>query len=105
MLLTLAEIKAQCRIDADITDEDGQLQLLGRAAEARVQRYLNRSLYLDAVPDTDPDGLVLTDDIRLGLLLLVGHWYEHREAVTDFEQSETPMTFYFLLQSYRHIPL
>lgn len=105
MLLTLAEIKAQCRLDVDFDHENDLLTLIGGAAEKRVISYTNRNLYADAVPETDPDGLLLEDDIKLAMLQLVSHWYENRSSVSDFEQSEVPMSFYFLVGPYRFIPL
>lgn len=103
MLLTLEEIKMQCRLETDFTDEDRLLELLGLAAEAKATTYLNRNLYATNAdkPDLDPDGMVITEDIRLGLLMLVSHWYENRSSVTEIEKTETPMAFYFLLQPHR----
>lgn len=41
---------------------------------------------------------------RQAILLLVGHWYEHREAVVDGGQSyEVPMAADALLQMERHL--
>ena len=105
MLLEMSEVRKQCRIDEGFTDEDDLLAIYIGAAEKRTTSYLNRSLYIDAVPDTDPDGLVLSADIKLGMLHLVSHWYENRSPVSDFEQSETPMSFEFLIGPYRYIPL
>ncbi|WP_413722690.1 head-tail connector protein [Sodalis sp. RH24] len=101
MLLTLAQIKAQCRIDSDITDEDELLMLLAGAAEARAMAFMNRTIYADVVPDLDLEGILLNDAMRLAMLQIIGHWYEHRSSVTDFEQSEVPMAFKYLLQPYR----
>ncbi|CNF16265.1 uncharacterized phage protein (possible DNA packaging) [Yersinia rohdei] len=106
MLLTLLEIKAQCRLDVDFDHEDELLKMLGSAAEKRVTSYTNRKLYApDAIPETDPDGLAFEDDIKLAILHLVSHWYENRSSVSDYEQSEVPMSFYFLVGPYRFIPL
>ncbi|MDA1380603.1 head-tail connector protein [Plesiomonas shigelloides subsp. oncorhynchi] len=38
----------------------------------------------------------MTDDIKLAILLMVGHWYTNREAVSDYEKAEVPMSFRFL---------
>ncbi|HDL6936494.1 TPA: phage gp6-like head-tail connector protein [Yersinia enterocolitica] len=105
MLLTLPEIKAQCRLDVDFDHENDLLTLIGTSAEKRVISYTNRKLYADAVPEADPDGLVLEADIKLAMLHLVSHWYENRSSVSDYEQSEVPMSFYFLVGPYRFIPL
>ena len=106
MLLTLPEIKEQCRLEVDFTDEDMLLTLLGEAAEAKATAYLNRNLYptKDVIPDTDDDGITLTNDIKLGMLMLISHWYENRSSVSELEMSETPQAFEFLLYP-RRLPV
>lgn len=107
MLLTLTEIKAQLRLDEDFTDEDTLLGLLGSAVQARTESFLNRTLYAkDAtVPDTDPQGLVMPDDVKLGMLLLLTHYYENRSSVSEIEKSEMPLAYHWLVGPYRFIPL
>src|SRR5476651_625844 len=68
MLLEMSEVRKQCRIDEGFTDEDDLLAIYIGAAEKRTTSYLNRSLYIDAVPDTDPDGLVLSPDATFRVL-------------------------------------
>ena len=43
-ILTLELIKAQCRIEPEMTEEDALLELYGNAAEETVLNYCNRSL-------------------------------------------------------------
>lgn len=103
--LTIEEIKQQLRIDDDFTDEDTLLTLYGGAAENAAIRTLNRNLYIKSVPETDPDGIVIVDDIKLAMLMTVSHWYKNRAPVTPFEQSDIPLTYRFLLNPYRIIPI
>lgn len=105
MLLTLAEIKQQCRIEPDFDEEDDLLSQAGHAAQIRTETRINRKLYAEEVPVTDPDGLVLPDDIKQAMLLLAGYWYENRVAVNDYEQSEAPLGYNWLVDPYRYIPL
>ncbi|ELA6496121.1 phage gp6-like head-tail connector protein [Salmonella enterica] len=105
MLLTLDEMKQQCRIEPDFTEEDDLLNQIGSAAQIRTETRINRKLYEEQVPDTDPEGLVLPDDVKQAMLLLVGYWYENRVAVNDFEQAEAPLGYNWLVDPYRHIPL
>lgn len=107
MLLKLEEIKSQLRLDEDFTQEDELLKLIGGAVQKRTENFLNRNLYEKdiAIPDSDPDGLNLSDDILLGMLLLVTHWYENRSTVTEVEKLELPMAFDWLVGPYRYIPL
>ncbi|VFS40746.1 phage protein DNA packaging protein [Enterobacter cancerogenus] len=107
MLLSPEEIKSQLRLDEDYADEDKFLELLGRAVQARTESFLNRRLYSEeaGVPADDPEGLILSDDIRMGMLLLVTHFYENRSTVTEVEKVELPMSFNWLVGPYRFIPL
>lgn len=105
MILTIPEIKAQLRLEDDFTDEDQLLTLIGGAVEARVANYLNRTLYESEVPDTDEDGLVVSDDIRQAMLMLCSHFYENRSSVSDVEMSDMPQSFKWLVDPYRFIPL
>ncbi|WP_407321770.1 head-tail connector protein [Dickeya ananatis] len=107
MLLTPDQIKRQLRLEPDYTDEDELLTLLGNAVQQRTETYLNRKLYPSAadIPDTDPDGLALSDDIRLAMLLLLTHWYENRSSVSDFEKAEVPQGYAWIVGPYRYIPL
>ncbi|ASG87606.1 head-tail connector protein [Salmonella enterica] len=103
--LTIAQIKQQLRLDEDFTDEDGLLELYGTAAENAAIKTLNRNLYVDVVPDSDSNGMVIVDDIKLAMLMTVSHWYKNRAPVTPFEQSDIPLTYKFLLNPYRIIPI
>lgn len=96
-LPTIEELRQQCRIDID--DED--ILLLGYldAAKEKAENYLNRKLYNDAVPDSDPDGMLITPVIRLTLMLVVGFWYDTREL------KKLPQGFYDLLCDYRFSPM
>ncbi|CDG20584.1 conserved protein of unknown function [Xenorhabdus poinarii G6] len=96
---TSEQLKQQCRIDSDNNAEDALLETYARAAIHRAENYLNRRLYEEAVPDNDPDGLLVTDDVTLAIMLTVGYWYENREAQT------IPAGFKALLEPYRFIPL
>lgn len=107
MLLELNEIKAQLRLDEDFTAEDSLLELIGKAVQSRTENFLNRKLYATDTerPEDDPDGLVMPDEVKLALLLLLTHFYENRSAVTEVEKLELPMSFNWLVGPYRHIPL
>lgn len=107
MLLKLEEIKSQLRLDEDFSDEDTLLTLLGSAVQTRTEAFLNRKLYApgDDIPDADEGGFHLPDDIRLGMLLLVTHFYENRSSVTEVDMTELPMSFNWLVGPYRFIPL
>ncbi|MCT8349487.1 head-tail connector protein [Photorhabdus temperata] len=97
MVPTIEELRAQCRIDTD--EEDNLLTTYAKAARQRAENFINRPLFDDRVPGDVSEGLVITDDIKLAIMLAVGHWYENREGVA------LPGGFKMLLEPYRYIPL
>ena len=106
-ILSLPVIRQQLRLEETYTDEDALLTLIGAAAEARTATFLNRNLYAAEadIPEVgDETALVVPDDLRLAMLMLVTHFYEHRSTVSDFEQSETPMAYQWIAGPYRFIP-
>lgn len=105
MSTTIEKLRAQCRIDAEDTAEDEMLLLYYGAATRKAENYINRKLYEGDVPDTDPDGLKIADDILLALMLLVGHWFNSREEASDVTKMSIPFGFTSLLEPYRYIPL
>lgn len=107
MILTIAAIKQQLRLEEDDTNEDLLLEAIGMAAESRTATLLNRPIYASESerPDGDDVGMVATADLRLAMLMLVSHFYEHRSSVSDFEQTATPMAYEWIVRPYRFIPL
>ena len=100
-MVTLEQVKFQCRIEHD--DEDALLAGYMAAARDHVQMYLDRTIYEVAVPDDDPDGVIDNPSIDQATLLIVGHWYAHREAVSESSMTEMPLGAYHLLQPYRRM--
>ena len=97
MTPSIDELRCQCRIDGD--DENGLLTLYAQVAKKCVENYVNRPLYDECVPEDIPDGLVISDDIKLAIMLAVGFWYENKEA------KSLPPGFTALLEPYRFIRL
>lgn len=100
-MVTLEQVKFQCRIEHD--DEDTLLAEYMAAARDHVQMHLDRTIYESAVPDDDPDGVIDNPSIDQATLLLISHWYAHREAVSESSMTEMPMGTYHLLQPYRNM--
>jgi hypothetical protein len=98
-LPTLEKLRMQCRIDEDNDLEDELLLTYLGAAVKRAENYINRHLYDTEVPASDPDGLPVTDDIELALLVCVGYLYESRE------NTAIPAGCFLLLEPYRCINL
>lgn len=78
---------------------------------------LNRPLYetqtaLDtdkaalAEGDTSLDAaIVVTEDLRHAMLMLIAHWFENRESGSPATIKTIPLGFHFLVQPYRCIPI
>lgn len=126
-MLTLQVIKEHCRLELDETEEDSLLKVYGRAAWRLVESRSGRKLFEVApegateeqlndedflrplLPAGAPESaLPVTDDVRLAMLLLVAHWFKHREAVTEATSSgakDLPLAFGALIDPYRWITL
>ncbi|WP_373766385.1 head-tail connector protein [Glaesserella sp.] len=86
MKITLDEIKQQCRIEHDLEDD----LLLGylKSAQVIVENYTNRKLF-DTLPDNPPDNaLLLSDDLKIAILMLIAYLYEHREGWNESNQMQ-----------------
>lgn len=103
--ITLEEVKHQCRLEIDDTSQDLLLDLYIGAAKHAIEQHTDREL-VESLPEAPTARhLVITDDIRLATLLIIGHWFNNRESVADFEKTEVPLAFGFLLSPYRRIPI
>lgn len=99
MIPSLEELRIQCRIDSDNTDEDSLLELYVSAAREEAEQFLNRRLYDDSVPDDDITGIVITPSIKLRVMQLVNFWYDNRESL-----QVVPDFFFNGIRSYRLQP-
>lgn len=104
-MIDLTTVRAHCRIDEDDTSEDTLLSIYTGAAKRYVETWTRRTLYItnaDPGYETDDDRLLLDDDVRTAMLLLVGHWFANREAVSvDAAANTVPLAVDALLQPYR----
>lgn len=100
-MLTLAQIKLHCRVDDDA--ENALLESMGLAAHEYLCLLTGRKWYAaNAVIDDDPTGLHITPLARQAMLLMIGAWYENREADwAAHAKNQIPSAVYSLLQPYR----
>lgn len=110
-MLKIEQLRAQCRLDSDQTSEDDLLLAYGKAAVRLIENKTGRVLYrvgdaanLPPVP-LPVNALELGADVELAALLLVAHWFRHREAVTDVARASLPLAFDDLVQPYRWFSL
>ena len=102
-MIKLEQVKKHLRIDH--SDEDDYITLLEKAAVAHAEQYLNRKLFADAVPESESNGVVISDDIRAAILLITGHLYENRSDTSEQRLYEVPLASKALLNPYRIINL
>lgn len=97
--------KNHCRVESDFTLDDSLFQIYIGAAKRYVETWTRRKLYVndtDEGYETDENRLLLDDDIRAAMLLLIGHLYANREAVNIGNITSTvPFAVESLLQPYR----
>ena len=101
-ILTLAEVKTHLRVGSD-TSEDSLITTYITAAREYVEGYQNR-IYLST--DEEVIAETMTGIEKAACLLLIGHWYENRQAVVlGTPPSEVPFTVKALLDIKRNVPV
>lgn len=92
MVLTLSEIKAQLRVDDDYEDDLLEAKIL--AAEAHIESLIGKSF-------DDYEGDV-PEPLKEAVRMLVGHWFDNREAVSeDAQTKETPFGVWQIVNEHR----
>lgn len=96
-MIELSLVKQHLRVDHD--DEDVLIQGYIDGACAHVEQHCDRELV--AGDPVLPSQMGLTKDVIQAVLLLVGHWYSNREAVTSgpggVSATEVPLAYERLL--------
>lgn len=101
---TIDEIKSHLNLEHN--EDDLLLITYASAARDAIENHLNRKIHEDSVPDSDSNGIVFNNAIKLAILMLVGHWYDNREPViTNGSAYILPLTYQILINPYRIIPL
>lgn len=94
----LALLKKHVRAD-DFSDDDKYLTHLLTAAEQHVCRATNRST--EELLQMG-DG-IFPAELQQAVLLIAGHWYNQREAVSGVQMAEVPYTLQALIKPYRKL--
>ena len=95
--ITLELIKQQCNIDEWSDVDDAYLENLCLVCQEVTEQYLGYSL----AEILNENGL-LPKPIEHAILLLIGHYYAHRESVSELTYKEVPQTFEFLIQMFKN---
>ena len=96
--VSLALFKKHVRAD-DFADDDDYLAFLLDAAEQHVCNATNR----EAAELLEMGGGVLPATLQQAVLLIAGHWYNQREAVSGVQMAEVPYTLQALIKPYRKL--
>lgn len=99
--ITIEQVKHQCRIEQDDDIDHELLDSYIDAAYDYVQNFTDRMLFEFSVPDDVENGMVITPSVNHACLMLISHWYNSREAVSDVQTAELPLGVHHLLQPYR----
>lgn len=97
-LTDIALLKQHVRAD-DFSDDDQYLAHLLEAAEQYVCKATNRDS--DELVDAATGKLPAT--LQQAVLLIAGHWYNQREAVSGVQMAEVPYTMQALIKPYRKL--
>ena len=91
-------LKKHVRAD-DFADDDDYLAHLLDAAERHVCNATNR----EAEELIEMGGGNLPPTLQQAALLIAGHWYNQREAVSGVQMAEVPYTLQALIKPYRKL--
>lgn len=98
-LITLSDIKAQCRIDSNV--EDALLSAYGDAAEETITQLLGRgNTVAEMKASLEAEYTTVPQSIKNAALMLVDVWYQHRSPVEPVSLSIVPYTFDILIKPY-----
>lgn len=96
-MLSITTIKQHLNIDSGYTADDNYLQQLKRVAEAVIEKHINKSLF---ELETENKG-DLPAPIEQAILLLIGNYYNNREAVSYTSANELPLSYNYILDLYK----
>lgn len=94
----IALLKQHVRAD-DFSEDDQYLQHLLEAAEQYVCDATNRTT--DELLKLGGEALPVT--LQQAVLMIAGHWYNQREAVSGVQMAEVPYTLQALIKPYRKL--
>ena len=97
--VTLAEAKAQCRVEYDTDDE--LLSSYITAARQWAEGFANIHLAYDS--DVEP--IAVKQTCKQAILLIIGHWYSNRENASAGTLAEIPLGARDLLWLDRNVPV
>ena len=109
-MVTISECRTQCNLLHDEIEHDPWFQQTIPAAVSFLSNTINRKLYesqeaLDLELEPPCDALVITPDLKLALLMLIGHWFINRESTSALSLNDIPMGYEHITGFYRSFSL
>ncbi|MFW8589822.1 head-tail connector protein [Glaciecola sp. 2405UD65-10] len=109
-MITISQCRIQCNLLEDEVEYDPWFKQTIPAAVAFLSNTINRKIYesedsLLADVNAPESAMVITDDLKLALLMLIGHWFLNRESTSAINLNEVPMGFEEITNPYRIINL
>lgn len=103
--VTLEEAKAHLRVEFD--DDDTYITALISAAREYVESFQNRYIAERQYEEGEEELPVVPcgEMEKQAMLLMLGHWYSHREAVSHQNMMTVPMGAESLLWFNREVPV
>ena len=96
-MVSLKMIKRHLFIPEADTRHDAYLRALVPVAQEVIEGELNAPI----VRNAEQDGVMISQGLRHAALLLVGHWFNHREAATSENLRHLPFGIRSLVGQYR----
>ena len=104
-MVTLEEAKAHLRVSIVAADESGAIGILENEDDAALQKMVEAAADHLASIGVDMSAEPFPPAIRHAVLMLVGHFYGNREAVSDAQVRTTPLGVDRLIAPYRSVSL
>lgn len=98
--ITLEQVKAQCRIEPNFTEEDALLTTYGNAAEQGILRLLGRS-WEDVYENLSREDI--EGNLTIAALMLADHLYRHRGPTDNVQAYQIPYNIDFWLKPYMRL--
>lgn len=98
--ITLEQVKAQCRIEPDFTEEDALLTSYGNAAEQGILRLLERS-WEDVCENLSREDI--EGGLTIAALMLAEHLYKHRGPTENVQPYQIPYNIDFWVKPYMRL--
>ena len=92
MYITVESAKKHLNLDADFHDDDKLIEMYIQAAERVVSQHINRPLSKLCERN---DG-ILPEQVQIGILMLVGSFYNSRESTSYASITANPVYNYIL---------